>query len=87
MKMTREEKIKELERMLRKAPEIMSSSQVVKFMPYGKNKVYQMIKEKEIPSFIYQGRYIVAKVDLIEFLADTCDKRNYRTFAVKDGDE
>ncbi len=87
MKMTRDDKIKVFEKMLRKAPEIMTPGQIIKFSPYGKHKVYQMIKDKELPSFIYQGHYIIAKTDLIEFLADNCDKKNYRHFSVKDGDE
>ena len=46
MKTTREERIKEFETMLRKAPEIMSPLKVAKFSPFGKNRVYEMIKTK-----------------------------------------
>ena len=41
-----------------------------------------MIKDKKIRSFIYQGRYIIAKIDLIEFLADNCDKQVHRHYTV-----
>ena len=43
MKMTREEKIKAFERMLKRAPEIMTPGQVIKFSPFGKNKVYKLL--------------------------------------------
>ena len=85
-KMTREEKIAELERMLSHAPKIMSPAQVIRCSPYGRNKIYQMIKDKEIRSFIYQGRYIITKIDLIEFLADTCDKQVHRHYTVQGTD-
>ena len=85
-KMTREEKIAELQRMLSRAPEIMSPAQVIRCSPYGRNKIYQMIKDKELRSFIYQGRYIIAKVDLIEFLADNCDKQVHHRYTVQGTD-
>lgn len=85
--MTREERIEELERMLRNVPEILSPLKVAKCSPFGKNKVYELIKSKELRAFVYQGSYIIAKIDLIEYIADHCEDGNYRNYAVKGGDE
>ena len=87
MKTTREERIKEFETMLRKAPEIMSPLKVAKFSPFGKNRVYEMIKTKELKAYKYQNTYILAKVDLVEYLADHCEDGSLRHFTIKDGDK
>ena len=85
MKTTREERIKEFETMLRKAPEIMSPLKVAKFSPFGKNRVYEMIKTKELKAYKYQNTYIIAKVNLVEYLADHCEDGSLRHFTIKDG--
>lgn len=82
MKTTREERIKEFETMLRKAPEIMSPLKVAKFSPFGKNRVYEMIKTKELKAYKYQNTYIIAKVDLVEYLADHCEDGSLRHFTI-----
>ena len=87
MKTTREERIKEFETMLRKAPEIMSPLKVAKFSPFGKNRVYEMIKTKELKAYKYRNTYIIAKVDLVEYLADHCEDGSLRHFTIKDGDK
>ena len=84
---TREERIKEFETMLRKAPEIMSPLKVAKFSPFGRNRVYEMIKTKELKAYKYQNTYIIAKIDLVEYLADHCEDGNLRYFSIKDGDK
>ena len=83
--MTREEKIEQLERMLKNLPEILSPMKVCKSVPIGKNKVYELIKSKELRAFIYQGSYIIAKVDLIEYLADHWDDESHKTYSIKKG--
>ncbi len=55
MTKTREERIKEFEKMLRKAPEIMSPLRVSKCSPFGKNRVYEMIHTGELKAYIYQN--------------------------------
>lgn len=87
MKTTREERIKEFETMLRKAPEIMSPLKVAKFSPFGKNRVYEMIRTKELKAYKYQNTYIIAKIDLVEYLADHCEDGSLRHFTIKDGDK
>ena len=83
--MTREEKIEQLERMLVNLPEIMSPLKVSKSVPIGKNRVYELIKTKELRAFIYQGTYIIAKIDLIEYLADHWDDDSHKAYFVKKG--
>ena len=52
--MTREEKIIELERMFKNCPEMLSPIKVSRWTPLGKNRVYELIKSKELKSFIYR---------------------------------
>ena len=80
--MTRDEFITELERMLKKAPNLMTPLKISKWTPLGKNRVYELIKSGEIPSIIFQNSYIVAKADVIEYLADHANDKNRRHFAL-----
>lgn len=72
--MTREEKIAELERMLSKVPDVMSPLRASKCSPFGRNKIYALIKSKELRAFVFQGSYIIAKVDLIETIVNLSDE-------------
>lgn len=80
--MTRNELITELERMLRNAPDLMTPMKVSKCTPIGKNRVYEIIKNGELPSIIFQNSYIVAKIDVIEYLAEHAEDKNRRYFAL-----
>ena len=82
--MTRNEFITELERMLKNAPDLMTPLKVSKCTPLGKNRVYELIKSGEIRSIIFQNSYIVAKADVIEYLADHANDKNRRHFALTD---
>lgn len=82
--MTRDEFITELERMLKKAPNLMTPLKISKWTPLGKNRVYELIKSGEIPSIIFQNSYIVAKADVIEYLADHANDKSRRYFALTD---
>ena len=85
--MTKEEKIIQLKKMLREAPEIMTPIKVSRFSPLGKNHVYELIKGGELRSFVYQQSYIIAKCDLIEYLADHSDDEPRRNISLfKEGD-
>ena len=76
--MTHEEKIAELRRMLSDIPEILSPAEASRCSPYGKNKIYELIKTKELPAFTFQGKYILAKKDLIECIARKSDEPTNR---------
>ncbi|MGN1101173.1 MAG: hypothetical protein ACI4RG_03210 [Huintestinicola sp.] len=82
--MTRNEFIIELERMLKNAPDLMTPLKVSKCTPLGKNRVYELLKSGEIRSIIFQNSYIVAKTDVIEYLADHANDKNRRYFALTD---
>lgn len=84
--MTKEDKINQISRMLKNCPEILSPSKVIKWSPLGKNKVYEIIKNGDLRSFVYRGSYIIAKDDLIEYLADHSEDESSRAFKVKGGD-
>ena len=79
--MTREEKINELERMLANVPEIISPLKASKCSPFGKNKICELIKTKELRAFVFQGSYIIAKVDLIETIVEHSDRQG-RTYKI-----
>ena len=83
--MTREEKILELERMFKNCPEMLSPINVSRWTPLGKNRVYELIKSKELKSFIYQGAYMISKVDLLEYLADHSEEQGVRHYRIKNG--
>ena len=87
MAKTREEKIKDFEQMLRKAPDFMFTQTLLKFSPFGRNKTYELINTKELKSYIQKGTRIVLKKDLVEYLADHCEDRNLRYFSIKDGEK
>lgn len=71
--MTKEEKRKVLERMFKGAPDIMSARQVSKWSPLGKNHVYELIQKGDLCAFNYRSSYIIAKVDLIDYLLTHAD--------------
>lgn len=83
--MTREEKITELERMLRNAPEILSPVKASRFSPFGRNRIYELIKTKALRAFIFQGSYMICKNDLIEYIADHSDDKSPKHYAVGKG--
>ena len=83
--MTKEEKIIKLKRMLREAPEIMTPIKVNRFSPLGKNHIYTLIRTGELRSFVYQQSYIIAKCDLIEYLAEHSDDKSRRKFTIAQG--
>ena len=85
--MNKEEKRKELERMLRRCPEVLSPIKVSRWSPFGKNRVYEMIHTGELRSYVYQGGYIISKDDLIDYLIEHCDDELPREFARGGSDE
>ena len=82
--MTRDEKKRELTRMLKKAPEILSPRKAAQWSPLGRNAVYDLIRTGELRSFRYRDSYIIAKDDLIENLLDHADDADTRGFRRKE---
>ena len=83
--MTKEEKVAQFKKMLKNAPEIMTPIKVSRFSPLGRNHVYELIKSGELPVFVYRQTYIIAKDDLIEYLAEHCEDASRRNFSIPQG--
>ncbi len=54
----------QLENLLRKCPDILTSAKAARWSPLGKNKIYELLKSRELRSFKYQGGYIISKATL-----------------------
>ena len=63
--MNTEELYKQYTQLLRGAPDVLTPSKIVKWTPFGKNRVYQLINSGELRSFQYRGSHIVTKADLM----------------------
>ena len=61
--------------MLAKVPDVMSPVKASKCSLFGKNKVYELIKNKDLRAFVFQGSFIIAKVDLIETIVDYRERK------------
>ena len=83
--MTKEEKIIELERMLKNCPEVLTPLKASRFAPMGKNAIYELIKKKELRAFVYRGSFLIAKADLIEYLADHSDDPSPKHYFAGEG--
>ncbi len=59
---------KELQRMLQKCPQCLTPRKVYSYTPLSKHKTYELIRSGELPSFIYQGTYVINKDDLLAYL-------------------
>ncbi len=81
--MTKEQKISCFTDMLKNCPEIMTPKSVFKLTHLGRNKVYELLKTGELRSFPYQGGYIIAKEDLINYLAEHSDDKPRKYFSIK----
>ncbi len=79
--MNKENQRKQLEKMLRKCPEILTPSKARKWTPIGRNTLYEAVKNGEIESYIYKGGYIFTKDALIDYMLRNTDEVG-RTFAV-----
>ncbi len=85
--MNKEEKRKELERMLRRCPEILSPIKAARWSPLGKNRVYELIHSGKLRSFVYQCGYILSKDDIIDYLLEHCDDEPARSIKRGGNDE
>ena len=85
--MTKEEKIKELKRMFKGCPEMLSPIKASRWTPIGKNRIYALIKSGELKAFSYQGAYMIAKLDLIEYLADHSEDEGVKNYRIKKEDK
>jgi hypothetical protein len=80
--MTKEEKIIKLERMFKRCPEILTPLKASKWTPWGKNHMYELIHSGELRAFTYRAGYMIAKTDLIEYLAEHSDDSAVKHFHI-----
>jgi len=71
--MSQTELKKELERMMQKCPQCLTPRKIYRYTPLSENRIYELIRTGELPSFIYQGIYVVNKDDVIEYLLNHSD--------------
>ena len=85
--MAQNELKKELQRMMQKCPQCLTPSKIHRYTPLSENRIYELIRTCEIPSFIYQGTYVVNKDDVIEYLLNHSDddNRRYKARPKEDG--
>ena len=83
--MNAEELHKQYTQLLRGAPDVLTPTQIVRWTPFGKNTVYELINSGKLRSFQYRGSHIVAKADLIDYLVATANEPNGKRFRVGGG--
>ena len=71
--MTTEEKIKGLEHLLRKCPDVLTVIDAARWSHIGKNTFQRLIKEGKLTAYIYRGKRLISKADLIDYLVETTD--------------
>ena len=83
--MAQNELKKELQRMMQKCPQCLTPRKIYRYTPLSENRIYELIHTGEIPSFIYQGTYVVNKDDMIDYLLThrEDDKRGYKVRQTK----
>ena len=80
--MERERRRKMLDRMLKKCPDRLKTTEVPQWFPIGKNTVYQLIADGKLRSHRMTYGYVILKEDFIEYLLDSCDE-SHRNFGVR----
>ena len=71
--MTTEEKIKGLEHLLRKCPDVITALQASRLIHVSKNTIHAAIGEGKLIAYAYRGKRLISKADFIEYLAATTD--------------
>ena len=71
--MTTEEKVKGLERLFRKCPDVLTVLDAARWTRMSKNTIHALIKEGKIPAYTYRGKRLISKADFIDYLAATTD--------------
>lgn len=71
--MITDEKIKALEHLLRKCPDVLSVIGAANWTHMSKNTIHMLIKTGKLKAFPYRGAFLISKADLIDYLAATSD--------------
>ena len=68
-----EEKIKGLEHLLRKCPDVITALQASRLIHVSKNSIHAAINEGKLIAYAYRGKRLISKADFIEYLSATTD--------------
>ena len=71
--MTTEEKIKGLELLLRKCPDVITALEASRLIHVSKNSIHAAIGEDKLIAYAYRGKRLISKDDFIDYLAATTD--------------
>ena len=71
--MTTEEKIKGLEHLLRKCPDVITALDASRLIHVSKNAIHAAINEGKLIAYTYRGKRLISKADFIDYLAATTD--------------
>ena len=71
--MTTEEKIKGLEHLLRKCPDVITALQASRLIHVSKNSIHAAINGGKLIAYAYRGKRLISKADFIDYLAATTD--------------
>ena len=71
--MTTEEKIKGLEHLLRKCPDVITALEASRLIHVSKNAIHAAINEGKLVAYAYRGKRLISKADFIDYLAATID--------------
>ena len=69
--MTTEEKIKGLEHLLCKCPDVITALQASRLIHVSKNTIHAAINEGKLIAYAYRGKRLISKADFIDYLAAT----------------
>ena len=71
--MTTEEKIKGLEHLFRKCPDVLTVLDAARWTRMSKNSIHAAINEGKLIAYAYRGKRLISKADFIDYLAATTD--------------
>ena len=83
--MTNEEKRKALTSLLRQLPDVLVPMQIARALHQSKNLIYKKLKCGELPYYPVNGKYLVAKADLIEYIIEHGDEGGNGRFKIGGG--
>lgn len=83
--MTTEEKYEALTALLRALPDVLSPMQIARTLHQSKNLIYDLLKKGELKSYQYSGKYLIAKLDLIDYMMDHTDDDRSHHFKIGGG--
>ena len=75
-----------IEHLLKHCPDVLTPRKVVEWSPFGKNTVYAILRDGELPSVRYRGVYLIAKSDLIQYLVDHANDKPRKNLFIKENE-